>query len=347
MKTIKVAMLGFGNVGQSFANLLLEKEQEMKEKFDTEVRVVAITTKTRGIMVDAWGIDLEYALNLIEGKKTFPASSQPRIQKTALDVAESMEYDVLIEMTPLEYASGRVATDHVKAALKRGKDVICSNKGPLAWHFKELTQLAEENGCKFMYETTVLDGTPLFSIVRENLKLCNVIEIKGILSRTLNYMLSGMERGLSQEEILEEGKNRGFIEANPQTDLTGQESLIKMIALANAFMDADMTPKDVEQLDVECSQGITLEDIKAAAADNEVIKYICRAYRKNGKMQISVKPERISRFDSYAAVSGTSLAVSITTDLMGTMTIIEESADVEQTGYGVFADLLTIIEERA
>ena len=347
MKTIKVAMLGFGNVGQSFANLLLEKEQEMKEKFNTEVRVVAITTKTRGIMVDAWGIDLEYALNLIQDKMTFPASSQPRLQKTALEVAESIEYDVLIEMTPLEYASGRAATEHVKAALKRGKDVICSNKGPLAWHFKELTQLAEDNGCKFMYETTVLDGTPLFSIVRENLKLCNVIEIKGILSRTLNYMLSGMERGLSQEEILEEGKNRGFIEANPQTDLTGQESLIKMIALANAFMDADMTPKDVEQLDVECSQGITLEDIKAAAADNEVIKYICRAYRKNGKMQISVKPERISRFDSYAAVSGTSLAVSITTDLMGTMTIIEESADVEQTGYGVFADLLTIIEERA
>ena len=347
MKTIKVAMLGFGNVGQSFANLLLEKEQEMKEKFNTEVRVVAITTKTRGIMVDAWGIDLEYALNLIQDKMTFPASSQPRLQKTALEVAESIEYDVLIEMTPLEYASGRAATEHVKAALKRGKDVICSNKGPLAWHFKELTQLAEDNGCKFMYETTVLDGTPLFSIVRENLKLCNVIEIKGILSRTLNYMLSGMERGLSQEEILEEGKNRGFIEANPQTDLTGQESLIKMIALANAFMDADMTPKDVEQLDVECSQGITLEDIKAAAADNEVIKYICRAYRKNGKMQISVKPERISRFDSYAAVSGTSLAVSITTDLMGTMTIIEESADVEQTGYGVFSDLLSIIEERA
>lgn len=343
MKTIKVAMLGFGNVGQSVANLLLDKQKELKEKFDTEVRVVAITTKTRGIMVDAWGIDLEYALNLIRSKKIFPISSQPRLQKTALDVAESIDYDVLIEMTPLEYASGLAATAHVKAALKRGKDVICSNKGPLAWHYKELTEMAEANGCKFMYETTVLDGTPLFSIVRENLKLCNVIEIKGILSRTLNYMLSGMERGMSQEEILEEGRVRGFIEANPQTDLTGQESLIKMIALANAFMDADMTPKDVEQLDVECSQGITLEDIKAAAANNEVIKYICRAYRKNGKMQISVKPERISRFDSYASVSGTSLAVSITTDLMGTMTIIEESADVEQTGYGVFSDLLSII----
>ncbi|MBQ8151809.1 MAG: hypothetical protein IJ070_03480 [Firmicutes bacterium] len=346
MKTIRVAMLGFGNVGQSFASLLVEKQTELREKFDTEVRVVAITTKTRGIMVDAWGIDLEYALNVIQSHKTFPASSQPRHLKTALDVAETVEYDVLIEMTPLEYASGLAATAHVEAALKRGKDVICTNKGPLAWHYRELTELAETKGCKFMYETTVLDGTPLFSIVRENLKLCKVIEIKGILSRTLNYMLSGMERGLSQEEILEEGKKRGFIEANPQADLTGQESLIKMVALANTLMDADMTPKDTDALDVECSQGITMKDIKDAEAKGEVIKYICRAYRKGGDMKISVKPERISRFDSYASVSGTSLAVSITTDLMGTMTIIEESADVEQTGYGVFADLLTIIETK-
>ena len=116
-----------------------------------------------------------------------------------------------------------------------------------------------------------------------------------------------------------------------------------MVALANVLMNADMTPNDIDLIDVECSKGITIEDIEEAKANGEVIKYICRAYRKNEQILISVKPERISRFDSYASVSGTSLAVSITTDLMGTMTIIEESSDLEQTGYGVFSDLISLI----
>ncbi|MDD6540380.1 MAG: homoserine dehydrogenase, partial [Firmicutes bacterium] len=69
MKTIKVALIGFGNVAQSFTRLLLEKEQEIKAKYDTAVSIVAIATKTRGIVVDAWGIDAERALGIIESNE--------------------------------------------------------------------------------------------------------------------------------------------------------------------------------------------------------------------------------------------------------------------------------------
>ncbi|MBQ0079880.1 MAG: hypothetical protein KBS66_08335 [Eubacterium sp.] len=346
MKTTKVALLGFGSIGTTLSQILLEKKEELREKYDTEIAIVAISTKTRGIIVDAWGLDLEQMLEYKESGKMFPPSMQSRIHQTSLDVAEKVDYDVLIEMTPLEYANGRTATEHIKAALTRGKDVISINKGPLAWSYKELTELAEQNGCKFMYEAAILDAIPLFSMVRENMKMCKVLEIKGILSRTLNYLVTGMEHGREFDDIMAEGKARGFIEANPMSDLTGKESLIQMVALANGLMDANITPKDVELDEVECSQGITLERIKAAAERGNCIKYICRAYRQDGKIKISVRPEEISKFDSYASVSGTSLAVSITTDLMGTMTIIEEAAATEQTGYGVFADLLTIIAAR-
>lgn len=346
MKTIKVALLGFGSIGTTFTRVLIDKEEELRELYDTEIKIVAISTKTRGIIVDAWGLDLDQMLEYKASGKMFPVSMQSKIHETSLDVAEKVDYDVLIEMTPLEYANGRTATEHVKAALTRGKDVICINKGPLAWNYKELHELAEQNKCKFMYEATILDAIPLFNMVRENMKMCKVLEIKGILSRTLNYLVTGMERGREFDDIMEEGKARGFIEANPQSDLTGQESLIKMVALANGLMDANITPKDVTLDEVECSQGITAERIQAAAERGNCIKYICRAYRKGDEIKISVRPEEISKFDSYASVSGTSLAVSITTDLMGTMTIIEESADTEQTGYGVFQDLLTIVDYR-
>ena len=267
--------------------------------------------------------------------------NETMLQRNSLDVARAVEYDVLVEMTPLEFSSGQIATEHIMTALKRGKHVICANKGPLAWHYKELQTLADSNNCKFLYETTVLDGTPLFSIVRENLKMCKITEIKGILNSTTNYILQGIAKGRDLKEVVSEGKKRGFIEANPNNDIAGLEAAAKMVALANVMMDAGITPEDV---DITGIKDITKEDLDRAAENGNVIKLICRAYHKDGKVCVKVCPEEISKYNTYAAVSGTSLAISITTDLMGTMTIIEESAELEQAGYGVFSDILTIIE---
>ena len=341
MKKINVALLGFGSLGQSFAKLLLEKKNEIEKNYDTTVNVVAITTKTRGNLVDAWGIDLERVLNNIQETGVIPKTNEMMIQRNSLDVAETVEYDVLIEMTPLELAAGHMATDHVMAALKRGKHVICANKGPIAWHYKEIEALAKENNCQFLFESTVMDGTPVFSIVRENLALCKVTEIKGILNSATNYILQGIEQGKTAKEVIAEDKKRGFIEANPNHDIEGNEAAAKMAALANALMGADITPKDIDFTGIK---DITKEKIQEAAARGNVVKLICRAFEKDGSVQVKIAPEELSKMDVFATVTGTSTAISITTDLMGTMTLIEQSPEIEQAGYGVFADLLTIIK---
>lgn len=341
MKKINVALLGFGNLGQSVARILLEKKEEIEKEYGTAVNVVAITTKTRGNLVDAWGIDLERVLNNIQETGVFPKSQETMLQRNALDVAEAVEYDVLIEMTPLEFATGHMATNHVMAALKRGKHVICANKGPLAWHYRELNALAEKNGCKLLFESAVMDGTPIFSIVRENLSMCRVTEIKGILNSTTNYILQGIEKGKTLKEVVADGKKKGILETNPKNDIEGNEAAAKMAALTNVLMGTDITPDDIEIAGIE---DITKDRIDEAAARGNVIKLICRAYEKNGQIHVRVSPEEISKLNTYATVTGTSQAISITTDLMGTMTIIEEAPEMEQAGYGVFADLLTIIK---
>lgn len=342
MKKLNVALLGFGNLGQSVARILLEKKAEIEKTYDTSVNIVAITTKTRGNLVDAWGIDIERILTNIQETGVFPKIQETMLQRNALDVAETVEYDVLVEMTPLEFATGHMATDHVIAALKRGKHVICANKGPLAWHYKEIAKLAAENGCKVLFESAVMDGTPIFSIVRENMPLCKVTEIKGILNSTTNYILQGLEQGKTAKEVIAEGKKRGFIETNPNNDTEGNEAAAKTAALANVLMNADITPEEIEITGIG---NITKEDIDEAAARGNVIKLICRAYEKDGEVHVKVAPEEISKLNAFASVSGTSQVISITTDLMGTMTIIEESPDMEQAGYGVFCDLMTIIKD--
>lgn len=341
MKTINVALLGFGSLGQSFARILIEKKDEIEKIYDTSVKVVAITTKTRGNLVDAWGIDLERVLSNVEQTGVLPKSREMMIHKNSVDIAKAVDYDVLIEMTPLEFSTGQIATEHIKTALKRGKNVICANKGPLAWHYRELKDLAKKNGCKLLFETAVMDGAPIFKMVRECFKMCRVTEIKGILNSTTNYILQGLEHGKVVKDIVSESKRRGFIEANPKNDMMGKEAAAKMVVLANAIMDADVTPADV---DITGIDGITKEKIDEAASRGNVIKLMCRAYMKDGKTCVKIAPEEISKMDSYAAVTGTSLAVSLTTDLMGTVTLIEESPEVDQAGYGIFSDLITLIE---
>lgn len=316
MQTIKLAMLGYGNAGKAFKSLLEEKADALLDAYGTAFEFVSIVTKSKGDLL---------------GSPT----------DTALDVAENGDYDILIELTPLDIKTGQPAISHIEAALRRGKDVITANKGPIAHDFSRLKNLARQNGCSFYYETTVMDGTPVFNLVHDTLKFCRVTEVGGILNSTTNFILEEMERGLPMDQILEKGRELGFVEADPLMDIEGYDSAGKITALLNVLMDADLTPDQIDRKGIE---EITYEDIKEAAAKGCKIKLVCKGWREHGKVYGKVAPELIPSTHLYATVNGTSSILSISTDLMGKLTIIEEEPEILQTAYGVFSDLVRIAE---
>lgn len=342
MKEIRVALIGFGNAGQAFSQMLLDKEKELRTRYNTRVIVVAVTTKTRGNLVDAWGIDLDKALKNIQNSGRFDKVLGFSENSTSQSIIDTVDYDVLVELTPLEFSSGKVATNHVRGALKRGKHVITANKGPVAWAYKELTQLADKNKCRFLYETTVMDGAPVFNMKRDTLRLCRITEIRGILNSTTNYILCELAKGRSRNDIVGEMKKRGLLEANPATDVDGYDAAAKVAVLANVLMDGNLTPPDIERRGIK---DITPEDLKQAEEHGAVIKLICSAYiDENGEVRGKVGPEEVDKNDVYATIDGTSSVITIKTDMMGTMTMIEEAPEVQQGAYGLFADLMAIIE---
>ena len=317
MQTIKLAMLGYGNAGRAFKSLLEEKAEALAEAYDTSFEFVSIVTKSKGDLL---------------GSPT----------DTAMDVAETADYDILIELTPLNITTGEPAISHIEAALNRGKNVITANKGPIAHDYKRLSKLAQQNGCAFFYETTVMDGTPIFNLVNDTLKFCTVTEVGGILNSTTNFILEEMEKGLPMAQILEKGKELGFVEADPLMDIEGYDSAGKITALLNVLMDADMTPDQIDRKGIE---EVTYKDIKDAAAKGCKIKLVCKGWREHGKVYGSVAPEYIPLTHLYSTINGTSSILSITTDLMGKLTIIEEEPEILQTAYGVFSDLVRIVEQ--
>ena len=341
-KLKKLALLGFGNAGQAFSEMLLKKQDDIREKYGYEIIVTAIATNTKGNLIGEDGIDLREALGDVEEHGKF-CNKEQLTEMTTIEIAEAADYDVLIEMTPLNIFTGQPAIDHIEAAFKRGKDVITANKGPIAWKFKALDQMASDNGCKFYYETTVMDGTPVFNLAEKTLQQAEVTEVKGILNSTTNFILEEVAAGSDYDDIMERGRQMGFVEADPSMDIEGYDAAAKITALLNDLMDADITPDMVDRKGIE---DITIEDIKAAENRGNVIKLLCKGARSSeGKIIATVKPEEVPKSDMLASIDSTTSIVSITTDLMKTVSIVEHQPEIEQTAYGVFGDLLRVISE--
>jgi len=334
---MKMLFIGFGTVGQGLAELLIEKEKMLREKYNFVYSVVGICDMLKGSYYNNNGINLKEIMHKI--KETNKISDE---KIDALDMINRVNADVLLEATYTDIKTAEPATSHIKAALEKGMHVITTNKGPIALYFKELFRLAEQKGLKLLYEGTVMSGTPLLNLIRETLAGNEISEIKGILNGTTNYILTRMEEGLSYEEALKEAQALGYAEAVPDADVLGWDALAKVTIIANTIFGADLKP-----FDNPC-KGITeisTADISHAKAEGKRYKLIGRVWRENNTVKASVAPLKLDLSHPLANVMGATNAATITTDALGDVTIVGKGAGKRETGYSMLIDLLTLIKQ--
>lgn len=342
MKKINLLLLGFGNVGKAYAKMLMQKKKEILEKFDYEIEVVGITTGRSGNLANEEGIDLKKIIEFKDKNSKFDSSLKSFTKKSNIEIIKSLDYDVLIEMTPLNIKSGQPAIKHIDLAFNRKKHVITANKGPIAWDFKRLNEKALKKDLIFLYETVVMDGTPVFNLVKDTLPMTKILSVKGILNSTTNYVLEQMEKGISQSEAIENGKKLGFVENDHSLDIKGFDAAAKLTSLANVLMDANITPDEIERKGIE---NITIQDVKEAKSKNKIYKLICNLKYENGKVKGIVKPKTFDKNSTYASIQGTTSMIAIKTDLMGTVEVIEKNPEIQQTAFGVFSDTVRLLKK--
>jgi homoserine dehydrogenase len=217
--------------------------------------------------------------------------------------------------------------------------VTTTNKGPLALFSKELVDLANKKGVQFLYEGTVMAGTPLLNLIRETLAGSGISEMKGILNGTTNYILTQMEAGMDYAAALEQAQKLGYAEAVPDADVLGWDALAKVTILANVVFGASLSPGDSPCTGIT---GITPEQIAAAAADGRRHKLIGRVWRDGTEVRASVAPQLVDLSHPLAGVGGATNAMTITTDTLGDVTIVGPGAGRRETGFALLNDLITI-----
>ena len=335
---LRLAFVGFGSAGRRFAELLGGPYGRALRAAGVVPRVTGIATARHGIAIDRSGLPLRRCLQLVRAGRSLEGLGKGEPVRSSAEFVRRVPADVLFEITPLNPSTGEPAISHIRGALARGMHVVTANKGPVAFALRRLDRQAAREGRRFLYEGCVMDGTPIFNLVRRCLPAARILGFRGLLNSTTTRILSGMEEGATAAQALAQAQAAGVAEADPRYDLEGWDAAVKGCALANALMGATVTPKQVRRTGIA---GLTPARVRAAVRAGFRIRLVVRARRTGRSVRVSVAPERLPVSDLLVS-SGADGVLVLETDLMREIGIWEGAGGVDQTAYALLADLLAI-----
>ncbi len=342
---LALALIGFGHVARRFVGLL----DEVADRLPFDWRLVAVATRHHGSVVDPNGIDATRAVATIGSTLSLDRLDKDPRQRSGIDVIRQVTTAladeasdgrlVVVETTLLDIDQGEPATAHVRASLEGLAHVVTANKGPVAFAYQELEALAESVDRVFLFEGTVMDGVPVFNLVRETLPGLRVLSFRGVINATCNYILSELERGMTAEGALGTMQAQGIAEADPSLDIDGWDAAAKAAALVNVLLDGAITPHDVARTGI---RDVSARDAVDALARGRRIRLVASGAREGNTIRARVEPELLDSTDPLAGLEGLENALYLRTDLLGEIGIVQRSGSLTHTSYALLSDLMQI-----
>ena len=338
--TWNIARTGCGTVGKALLELLHEKREMLKNRFHFEYNISLISARSKGILLNPAGLDLDGVLSALHEKNSL--SEFPQSSGSFSELLTESKANILVEATPTNLNTAEPALAHITTALNQNIHVVTVNKGPIALNFNALQALAEAHHVQLRYEGTVMSGTPLIELAQHGLAGAVINRIEGILNGTTNYMLTRMENGASYEEALIEAQELGYAETDPSGDVDGWDAAVKVSILAKALFGVDLP---IDQVDRTGISGISSEDIQAADKKGERIRLIATIENHGDGIRGSVKPLSLPLTHPLSQVQGVMNAACLTTDTLGPVTLIGAGAGGRETAQALLADILNIAQK--
>lgn len=316
-KQIGIGLLGFGNVGKGTYQALEMNRESIKEHSGLDITIHKILVrdpqKNRGLSIPT-GILTDDPESVL---------ADPKI-------------DIVVELLGGLHPAGELMLQ----AMNRGKHVVTANKAALASNFRILEETAADKGVQLRYEASVAGGIPILNAICTALSSNQILEIKGILNGTTNYMLTQMtENGLAYDEVLKTAQEKGFAEADPTDDVEGYDVANKLSILIALAFGTMVSPKDIPTRGIS---GITKEAIDEAKTRNNKIKLIATARKNGAGLEYKVEPEEISCQHPLAGVNNEFNAVFIEGNAVGELMFYGRGAGPLPTGSAVLGDIIDI-----
>lgn len=317
MKIITIGILGLGTVGGGTANILQNNAKSIAQRLGAEIRIKSALVKdlTQARICDC--SDIELTTN-------------------AADIINDPEIDIVLELI----GGCGYAKELIEAAVRKGKHVVTANKALIALHGNELFALAESNGVRIAYESSVAGGIPVVKAIREGLAGNEITLVAGIINGTGNFILSEMAfKGRAFSDVLVEAQELGYAEADPTFDVEGIDAAHKLAILASIAFGI---PLSFEKIYTKGISELSLEDVVYADELGYKIKHLGIAKRNGNSIELRVHPTLIPQERLLANVNGVMNAVLVRGDAVGNTLHYGAGAGAGPTGSSVVADIMDI-----
>ncbi len=314
-RSCKIAILGFGTVGTCVARLLGARSSEHSLRL-TQVYNREVARKR----VD-W--------------------TPPHVMWTEnIDQVLSSDADVVVELL----GGLQPAHDWVRCALQRGKSVVTANKQLMAHFGSELLELARSRRQFLGFGACVAGGVPVLSGLQDGLAGDRLIQLRGILNGTCNYVLTSIEQaGSSFAEALAEAQQAGFAESEPADDVDGLDAGAKLAILARVGLNVDVRPAQVTCRSI---RNVGAIDFEYAAELGGTIRQVSMAKLAHGQVYADVGPAIVARDSPLARISGSQNLVVSTGEFGGDTVFSGHGAGGNPTAVAVVSDLLQAARHR-
>jgi homoserine dehydrogenase len=315
-KTLKVALLGCGNVGSQVARLLREEGDELAVRIGARLELAGIAV--RRLAHPRPGVD-------------------PALLTTdPMELATRPDIDIVIEVV----GGIEPARSVLLAAMKNGKSVVTANKALLAEYGEEIHAASRAFGADLYYEAAVAGAIPLLRPLRESLAGDTVHRVLGIVNGTTNFILDRMDSaGSDFSESLEEAQELGYAEPDPTADVEGFDAAAKAAILASLAFHTRVTAADVYR---EGITEVSAADIASAKLLGRTVKLLAICERSGDGVAVRVHPAMIPRSHPLAAVGGAYNAVFVEAKSAGQLMFYGAGAGGTPTASAVLGDLVAV-----
>ncbi len=315
---IRIALAGYGTVGQGVMDLFHRRKNSLQTRVGKKVDIYYVLVRDEN---KAREIDLHGA----------------KLTSDAWEIISDESVQVLME------ATGDIDLGYVliREALKRKKHVITANKSVLSRHFEELSDLAEEHGVYLLYEASVGGGTPLMKPLQDLSLHGEIRSLRGLLSGSCNYVLTRMRRDqISYDDVVEEAKELGYLEADPIDDVGGFDTRRKLRILATLAFQGKVEEKDIS---LEGISGLVQEDISLLSQMGYAVRLLAQARRDGHRIQAAVHPVALPHASFLGSMDGADNGVEFYGENFLRVSFQGSGAGRYPTAHAMLADLEDVL----
>lgn len=319
MESINLGILGMGTVASGLINIIELNNTKVVGNINKRLVVSKVLVKD---------VNKKRNVNLSADVYT----------TDAYEIINNADIQIIVELI------GGIdqAYEYIKNALNGKKHVVTANKALIATHGEELEQLARINGVRLMYEASVGGGIPIINTITENLSVNEFEQITGIINGTTNYILTQMtENGLEYEQAVREAQRLGFAEADPSSDVDGDDAAYKIAILSSIAFNQRINVNDIPK---EGITKISKEDIVYAKELGYNIKLLASASKTNDEIELRVHPAFIPSDHPLSTVKNEFNAVFLKGNAAGEIMLYGKGAGSLPTGSAVLNDIVSIIK---